>query len=135
MNLTDKINNTCFTWGKACYQHRWGFHVWPTEDQIKNIEKVASVLQKIKDYYPKNEMFITSWLRCKQYNDFIKGAPASKHSLGMAVDFYIAGVSCEDIRKLLEPKLEELNIRMERGPRSWVHIDIAPVMTSRYFHP
>jgi hypothetical protein len=59
------------------------------------------------------------------YNRFIGGATLSYHRLGMAVDFVVKNVSCDDIRtSLIEYGLETLDIRIEDMPKTnWVHID------------
>lgn len=132
--LSDKINGTSFTWARALWHPKWSCHIFPNSEQVKNIEIVAKKLQFVKDFY-KKEIFVTSWLRNEAYNSIIGGKPNSHHIRGMAVDFYVDMVSCQQVQKDFEPKLEELNIRMERGTKSWVHIDIGPVVNSRYFWP
>lgn len=50
-------------------------------------------LQKIRDHYGK-QMEITCGLRCKPYNDSLRGSiPNSKHLTGYAADFHIKGVT------------------------------------------
>jgi len=74
----------------------------------------------------------------QDYNALVKGAPSSMHKKGLAVDFSVVGMSCDDVRVLLSMKLKELGIRMERNPGSnWVHVDLRPVVNDadRYFHP
>ena len=137
MELSDKIPGTSFTWAQACYQPKWLLHVWPSSDQMKHIQESAQRLQKIKDLFPSKDLVITSWLRCEPYNLMIGGSVNSRHIKGMAVDFYIKGVSIKDVQAVLEPKLNELNICMERGTKTWVHIDTGSPrqMSGRYFYP
>jgi uncharacterized protein YcbK (DUF882 family) len=73
----------------------------------------------------------------KDYNKFVKGAPRSAHIPGLAVDFSIEGVDCDRLRKLLVPKLEEFDCRMESlHGAGWVHMDLmSPTEGRRYFKP
>lgn len=84
------------------------------------------------------------WFRPVGYNALVGGAQGSKHlCLGpwSAVDFdaCLPGsdleVSCARSRKILEPKLEELGLRMEKHDGPWIHLDSAPVVYARYFKP
>ena len=50
-------------------------------------------LQTIRDHY-KKPMQVTCGLRCKPYNDSLKGSiPSSLHLVGRACDFYMEGVT------------------------------------------
>jgi hypothetical protein len=72
------------------------------------------------------------------YNLVIQAPEHDVHSMGMAVDFDCnPNMSCDDVKAMLEPQLENLNIRMENNGAGagWVHIDIHPVMHARYFNP
>jgi len=64
----------------------------------------------------------------------------SKHLNGTAVDFQVARMSCDDVRKKIldEKKLEEWNLRMENNGEgsNWVHLDSGkPGPSGRYFKP
>lgn len=83
--------------------------------------------------------------RSKDYNTLVKGAKASAHLIGNAVDFSAnmgldsVGANCDKIKELLVPVLEEWELRMEDNGAgaSWVHIDRNPVPAqgNRYFKP
>lgn len=67
--------------GKCC-----GFPSFMKKDELVN-------LQKIRDHY-KKPMIVTSGLRCKASNSASKGSIVnSKHLVGRACDFYMAGVT------------------------------------------
>jgi uncharacterized protein YcbK (DUF882 family) len=76
--------------------------------------------------------------RSKSYNKLVKGAAASSHIFGMAVDFHVQGMDCDVVRKLLVPKLEEWKMRCEDLPgSSWIHLDTreVPAGGRRFFKP
>lgn len=56
-------------------------------------------LQKTREHFGK-PMYVTSGLRCKKYNDSLKGSSKnSAHKSGMAADVYIQGVDPAEIVK------------------------------------
>ena len=62
--------------------------------------------------------------RPKEYNVLVGGAKNSAHIYGMAMDFNVIGMSCDDARKLIVPKLTVWRMRCEDVPGStWVHLD------------
>lgn len=115
------------------------------DDQIKsNILKTAKKMDEIREYLDK-PILVKSWLRPSKYNVFIGGAAKSAHMDGLAVDWWtdqngdgdLNGKDCDDLKKVLMPKLESWGIRMEdngAGAR-WIHIDLRPVKNSRFFKP
>ena len=123
-----------FTWAEALYLRKWQFHAFPQTQEILNITSLALTLQSIRDLV-KSPIIVTSWYRPPAYNDCIGGAVFSSHKSGLAVDFQVKNKNCDEVRKILLPKLVELNIRMEDNPKSdWVHIDKRnPGIDSRFF--
>lgn len=61
---------------------------YPTYMKAKELQNV----QRIRDHYGK-PMLITCGLRCPAYNREVGGIPNSEHKKGLAVDFYIPGVT------------------------------------------
>lgn len=131
--IPDAIN---FTLRDALYLPKWEICVTPARKEWAAILYVAKKLQTIRDLFGE-PITVHDWFRPKAYNDFIGGAMFSAHTEGRAVDFHVQGVSCDDVRKFLLPKLETLNIRMENKPGTdWVHIDTRePGPGGRYFKP
>ena len=76
--------------------------------------------------------------RPKLYNKEIKGATNSAHIYGKAIDFDVAGMTCDAVRKLIVPKLVAWDMRCEHlDGTNWVHLDTKSVGSSgtRYFIP
>lgn len=59
-------------------------------------EKLVALLQKIRNHYGKPVKPV-SGLRCEKWNAIQGGVKTSRHRLGQAMDFYISGVSPEEI--------------------------------------
>lgn len=78
--------------------------------------------------------------RPSEYNKAIGGAQHSAHSEGLACDWDIPGINCDEVRKEIVDKglLDTWNMRMEDLPgSSWVHLDLreVPIGGHRYFLP
>lgn len=135
-----------FTVKEACWLPSWSALHFPSEVEQKNILLLAEKMDKVREFIGR-PIKITVWIRpilnnpkClqhgKDYNAFIKGAKNSAHKDGRAVDWISVGRNCDELRKILVPKLEEFDIRMEDlEGANWIHIDCAPVINKRYFKP
>lgn len=73
--------------------------------------------------------------RSQKYNQEQGIKPADVHSMNLACDFDCSPtLTIQQVKDILEPNLESLGIRMEKGTTSWVHIDTrAPGPSGRYF--
>ena len=98
-----------------------------TEKHKANLIKTFLVMDKIRGLLGKPIIVHVAY-RPPEYNKLVKGAKQSAHLFGLAVDFHAVGMTCDEVRVILEPKLLELNIRMEDLDHSnWVHIDTKTV--------
>jgi len=146
-NPSSKISQY-FTVHEATYLPSWQIHHIPSNIEKQNIVDLATRLDKIRIMLNR-PIAISCWIRPgsvnapgtqyhdKSYNAFVKGAKNSAHKEGKAVDFYSAGVPCDEIRTMLLPVLEELGLRCEDLPKSnWVHVDSrSPTNGNYYFKP
>lgn len=59
------------------------------------------------------------------------------HAMSLAVDFDCNGhLTIQEVKDALEPLLDQLGIRMEKGTTTWVHLDLRHVgISGRYFTP
>ena len=130
-----------FHWREVLWHHRWKVFVFPDDRQRKNlidICKRAELVRKILNC----PLHVTSALRAGTYNNYINGATYSMHKVGGALDFVPQGFKSIDAmaqaRKMIEPHLDSIGIRMERLPRAnWIHIDNKDPgpQGNRYFVP
>jgi len=128
-----------FSWREALWLKKWHIYAIPPQAVEKNIIETAMRLTLIRSFLAA-PLTVTSWYRPPSYNEIIGGAPQSQHMLGKACDFTVAGMSADEVRERLRPKLGEFNLRMEDLPQSsWVHIDTAcPAdlpLHKRFFKP
>lgn len=139
-----------FTVKETTYLPSWGISHIPSEEEKKNIVALALIMDKVRELI-NLPIGVHVWMRpgsvnCpgsqyhgQDYNAFIKGAKRSPHKQGQGIDWSAKGLTCDEIRKKLEPKLEELGLRMEDLPGSnWVHNDTYPASVSggrRFFKP
>jgi hypothetical protein len=139
-----------FSWKEALWLPSWKIEHTPSLDEVDNILLLASKLDKVRELLGR-PMRVHVWIRptsvnCpgsnyhgENYNLFIGSkAKRSAHIVGKAVDFSCKDISCDEIRNLLIPHLDEWNLRMEDLPGSnWVHLDCAEVAPGgkRFFKP
>jgi len=125
-----------FRWKEVLFLPQWGIHCFPTDIQYLNLIRITQKLDTIRKYL-NQPIHVTSGLRPSKYNELIGGARHSAHKLGQALDFQVRKIKCDRVRELLEPNLDDWNIRMEKKPGSnWIHIDSRePGQSGRYFIP
>lgn len=79
---------------------------------------------------------VTSMYRPPDYSPTVGGSSTDVHTKGMACDFYVEGLTIDSIKERLVPLLEGLDMRMEQGTDTWIHLDIrAPGPSGRNFKP
>lgn len=136
-----------FTWGEALYLPSWGTHHIPSDTEKANIIKIAQVMEKVR-LLLNSPLNIHCWIRpvlnnpqssynCQDYNKYVGGALNSAHKVGLAVDFNPINITCSQGKAILLPQLQSLGMRMENNgdTANWIHLDLYPVQTSRYFVP
>lgn len=139
-NPKDKIAQY-FTIKEALFLPTWN-RMASTSDGLNdkyksNLLKTFTIMDKIRVFLGQ-PIIVNVAYRPPVYNQLIGGAKKSAHMFGLAVDFHVPGMSCDEVRKKLLPKLAEFRIRMEDLPGSnWVHIDarFVPPGGLRFFKP
>ncbi len=139
-----------FTLRDALLLPSWGVQHTPSPSEMANLIKTFQKLEQIRMFLGGNAINVHCAIRpilnCpgsphhgESYNSFVGGATHSAHIVGLAVDWSPVGLSCDDAKALLLPKLEEFNVRMEDNGAgaNWVHCDLAPVPPggNRFFKP
>lgn len=140
-----------FTVHEATYLPSWRIYHSPSEEEKEEIVKLAKIMDTIRERIGKS-CIVHVWIRPKKvncpgherdgqdYNLFI-GSKSTKsgHIFGQAIDFHFATYAgpegCAEVREIIKPWLEELDIRMEDIEGGWVHIDTKPVGKNRFFKP
>jgi len=115
-----------FLWSEALYLGRINSYALASSDVVANIVKMAEAMQKVRDHY-KRPFVVTSWYRPLAYNQkVIAGASKSWHTQGLAVDFIIQGVDCEEVKRFLQTQEGRAiwPYRGEKNTKGWVHLDM-----------
>lgn len=145
MNQTDKIANH-FNYKDALWLPQWNRMADENDglnDEIlSNLKALFDKMDQVRDFFGL-PIIVHVTYRPEAYNQLVKGAKNSSHKFGMACDFHVAGLDCDDGRqKILDAnKLEEWNMRMEdisdKELRNWIHLDIKELTPggNRYFKP
>ncbi len=125
-----------FTWGEALYLPTWDVHVIPPQDVLDRIYWFAPKVQRVRDILDA-PMRVHNWYRPPVYNLAISGSTGSWHKKGGALDFDCSSdYTANQVRRILEPELERLGLRMEDLPdANWIHIDDKPIGHKRFFKP
>lgn len=137
-----------FTVHDATWLPSWQVYHQPSDEEKEAILRTAEKLEKVREVLGK-PLNVHCWIRpdkviCRgayngrNYNAHVGGAKKSAHRLGLACDFNPIGMTCGDAKELLNPKLEELDVRMEdNGTGNWVHIDLVKPAPGRprFFKP
>lgn len=134
-----------FTVGEALFLPKWSCYHVPSEEEKSNIVRHAANMDLVREELGV-PCVVHCWIRpasanCpdsphhgEDYNALCGGAKASRHVKGDATDYHPVGMTCDDARTKLEPKLESFGMRMEKAPgTNWVHNDSGPVISTRYF--
>jgi uncharacterized protein YcbK (DUF882 family) len=112
-----------FKWSEALWLPQLKSYADPSLDQQYNIIKLATALDRVRDFYGK-PIRVTSWLRPDAYNKMIGGAPFSFHKSGAAVDFVVVGLPCQQVKTELEKRKDIWPYRGERDTVERVHLDL-----------
>ena len=126
-----------FRWEEFLYLPSWDIFAHPRTDEVQdNLLVVADKMEQIRNILGGAAISVSSGYRPWKYNEYIGGSLRSKHTVGMACDFKHSLYTADEVRKRLKSHLDKLHIRMEDVPgSSWTHIDIGPVINSRFFKP
>lgn len=121
-----------FMWREALWLPKWGRLATDAEANMVikvNLTDVFFKLDYIRDHFDK-QIIVHCAFRPPEYNKLVGGAEHSCHLYGMAVDFHIEEVSCDDARREILDKnlLNAHELRMEDSPGSnWIHLDTKEV--------
>lgn len=131
-----------FTYKEALYLPQWKRTAKQsdglTQEVLDNLKLLFSKMDKLRDFFGKPIIVHVAY-RPAEYNRLVGGARGSSHMSGMACDFHVAGLSCDEVRDqiLKAGLLDTLQLRMENLPGSnWVHLDTRkPGPSGRFFKP
>lgn len=132
INLQERIpGSRYFAWCEALWLPTMQSYAAPTMAQMEAIKRQAAALDNVRDFFGR-PINVHVWLRPPTYNALVKGAPQSAHLFGLATDFDIIGLDCEEVKTTLQQKGASLYPgRGEINSKGWVHLDL---MGSKWFN-
>lgn len=143
--MIDWTNPNCevtehFTVKDCLFLHSW--NRLATEQDGVEFDKLIILCNKLEEVRsilgcPMN---IHCIFRSRQYNieqKILLPTGNDVHAQNLAVDFDCGHIlSIQQVKDILEPKLKDLGIRMEKGTTTWIHLDLRePGPSGRYFTP
>lgn len=124
----DKVSKH-FTVKDCLWLAKWnrlaGFDDGLTEELKLVIMSTIAMLECVRGTVDK-PVLVHSLFRPKDYAPIVGSKPTSPHCKGAAVDFHVDGLSIEAAKDLIRPRLEDFGACMERGTKTWIHLDIMP---------
>jgi hypothetical protein len=139
----DWTDSTCkitenFTVGDACTLHSWN-RLANESDGFDDAAKAKIVIlcKKMEEVraFLGCSVNVHCMFRSQKYNqEVVKAIPDDVHAMSLAADFSSNSLTIQQIKDKIEPVLESLGIRMEKGTTTWIHLDLrAPGPSGRYF--
>jgi hypothetical protein len=95
----------------------------PTQEEISNLQRLAQLLEQVKEAIGGKPVMINSAFRCKQVNDAVGSKDTSQHRHGCAADLRVPGMTPDQVvRAVIAAGLpyQQLIREFDR----WTHISI-----------
>ncbi len=96
---TSIIPNGSFTWAEAT---QGGTRIPPNQATVNAIVRIAALAQQARDRIGR-PFRVTSWYRPPDVNRRVGGASMSRHIVGDAIDFYVEGLTGNQLYWTLDP--------------------------------
>jgi zinc D-Ala-D-Ala carboxypeptidase len=107
---------------------RQGIKNEPTERQLKNLQRIAETLEKVRTVLDDKPVLISSGFRSPKVNAAVGGSLNSAHTHGLAADFICPEFGTPlEICRALESYMETLDVDQlinEFPPSGWVHFGL-----------
>lgn len=110
-----------FTWNEVFKNEKLSDGI-PILEVFENALKLAVYLQEIREEI-KLPIIVHCWVRQPKHNKRVGGAKLSSHLNGLAIDFHVNNLTCEQVRAVI--KSMKLPVRIEANTVGWVHIDLS----------
>lgn len=91
MNLSPHFTLEELTRSEAAARNGWDNS--PNQEEIANLQRLAYLLEKVKEAVGGKPVMINSGFRSKQVNDSVGSKDTSQHRLGCAADIRVPGMT------------------------------------------
>jgi hypothetical protein len=96
----------------------------PTQEEISNLQRLAQLLEQVKEAIGGKPVMINSAFRCKQVNDAVGSKDSSQHRHGCAADIRVPGMTPDEVvRAVIAAGLPYDQIIREFD--RWTHISVS----------
>lgn len=93
---------------------------------LRNAEKVADALERVRAYFGGRPIRVTSCFRSKAVNAAVGGSLTSAHCSAMAADFEVIGVPHIEVCRAIPEIVPEFDqVIYEFGTTGWSHLGLA----------
>ena len=86
-----------FTLEELTHTDHRQFDNTPNESESKNLERLALLLEQVKEILGGKPIMINSAFRCKQVNDAVGSKDTSQHRIGCAADIRVPGMTPDEV--------------------------------------
>jgi hypothetical protein len=104
----------------------------PTQEEISNLQRLAQLLEQVKDTLGGKPIMVNSAFRCKQVNDAVGSKDSSQHRHGCAADLRVPGMTPDEVVRAViaaglpfDQIIREFSDPVRGG--GWTHISIPNV--------
>jgi zinc D-Ala-D-Ala carboxypeptidase len=105
---------------------RKGWRNDPDEREIKNLQRLAKLLEAVKTVLNGKPILINSAYRCKLVNDAVGSKDTSQHRFGCAADIRVPGMTPDQVvRAIVKSGIEFDQLIKEYD--TWTHISVPTV--------
>jgi len=101
----------------------------PTQEEISNLQRLAQLLEQVKETLGGKPVMINSAFRSKQVNDAVGSSDKSQHRKGCAADLRVPGVTPDEVVRAViaaglpyDQIIREFSDPVKGG--GWTHISI-----------
>ena len=101
----------------------------PTQEEISNLQRLAQLLEQVKEAIGGKPVMINSAFRCKQVNDAVGSKDTSQHRHGCAADFRVPSMTPDEVVRAViaaglpyQQLIREFSDPIKGG--GWTHISI-----------
>ena len=131
MNLSPHFTLEELTHSEVAARNGWDNN--PTQEEISNLQRLAYLLEKVKEAVGGKPVMINSGFRSKQVNDAVGSKDSSQHRLGCAADIRVPGMTprqvvdaCITASVLFDQIILEFD--------AWTHISVSsdPTLAPRH---
>lgn len=95
MNLSPHFTLEELTHSEAAARNGWDNT--PKQEEIANLQRLAYLLEKVKEAVGGKPVMINSGFRSKQVNDSVGSKDSSQHRIGCAADIRVPGMTPKQV--------------------------------------